>query len=94
MTPKEVLKEIQRLPLSDARQVAGQLANYLRQMEQVALTDEDVERRENAFEEYLLSKGIASHVATREDTDEEFDAFEMMEVEGEPLSETVIRERR
>lgn len=94
MTPTEVLNEIQKLPLSDARQVANQLTNYLREKEQAALTDEEAERREDEFERYLLAKGIVSHIATRDETDAEFDAFEMIEVEGEPLSETIIRERR
>ena len=94
MTPTEVLSEIQKLPLSDARQVASQLNNYLREKVQTALTNEEAERREDEFEQYLLAKGIASNIAVRDETDEEFDAFEMLKVEGEPLSETIIRERR
>lgn len=94
MTPTEVLSEIQKLPLSDARQVANQLSHYLREKEQGHEIDEEMERREDEFERYLLAKGVASHIATRDETDEEFDAFEMIEVEGEPLSETIIRERR
>ena len=94
MTPTEVLSEIQKLPLSDARQVANQLTNYLRDKEQRSEIDEEMERREDEFERYLLAKGVVSHIATRDETDEEFDAFEMIEVEGEPLSETIIRERR
>jgi len=80
--------------LSDARQVANQLTNYLREKEQSYGTNEEMERREDEFERYLLAKGVVSHIATRDETDEEFDAFEMIEVEGEPLSETIIRERR
>lgn len=94
MTPTEVLSEIQKLPLSEARQVASQLTNYLREKEQENVTDEEMERREDEFESYLLTKGVASHIATRDETDEEFDSFELIEVEGEPLSETIIRERR
>ena len=80
--------------MSDARQVANQLTNYLREKEQSYGTNEEMERREDEFERYLLAKGVVSHIATRDETDEEFDAFEMIEVEGEPLSETIIRERR
>lgn len=94
MTPTEVLSEIQKLPLSDARQVAAQLNDYLREKVQTALTNDEAERREDEFEQYLLTKGIASHVAARDETDEEFDAFEMIEIEGEPLSETILRECR
>ena len=94
MTPTEVLNEIQKLPLNEARQVANRLNGYLREKEQTELSGEELERREDEFEQYLLSKGIASHIATRDESDKEFDDFEMIEVEGEPLSETIIRERR
>lgn len=93
MTPAEVISEIQKLPLSAARQVARQLTDYLREQEQVALTDEEIERREDEFEQYLLAKGVISHIPPRNETDED-DNFELIEFEGEPLSEMIIRERR
>ena len=83
MTPTEVLSEIQKLPLSDARQVANQLTNYLREKEQTFLTDEETERREDEFERYLLAKGIISQIPTRNETDLD-DDFEPIEFEGEP----------
>ena len=89
MTPTEVLREIQKWPLNDVRNVADKVSDYLRQQDRV-----DSNEREDEFERYLLAKGVATHIATRDETDEEFDAFEMLEVEGEPLSETIIRERR
>ena len=94
MTPTEVLDEIQKLPLNDARQVADQLTNYLRELEKGGEIARELEQREDEFDRYLLAKGVASHIATQDETDEEFDAFEMIEVKGEPLSETIIRERR
>lgn len=93
MTPTEVLTEIQKLPLSDVQTVADQVSDYLRQHRDVSGSD-DLEIREDEFERYLLATGLASHIATRDETDEEFDSFEMIHVEGEPLSETIIRERR
>ena len=53
----------------------------------------EMQNREDEFERYLLAKGVASHLATHEETDEEFDAFEPITVSGEPLSETIIKER-
>ena len=94
MTPTEVLTEIQKLPLGDVRRVTSQLTNYLREQEQSVLTDEDIERREDEFERKLLAEGFISHIPTREETEEEFDAFEPIQFEGEPLSEMIIRERR
>lgn len=94
MTPAEVLSEIQKLPLSDAQRVANQLNRYLREQEQTALSSEELERREDEFERKLLAEGFISHIPPRDETNEEFDAFEPIEVEGEPLSEMIIRERR
>ena len=93
MTPVEVLSEIQKLPLGEARQVADKLNDYLREQEQTPPPDEDTERREDEFERYLLAKGIISNIPTRDETDED-DDFEPIEFEGEPLSEMIIRERR
>ena len=70
------------------------MTNYLREREASTVPDEELEAREDEFERYLLAKGVVSHIATRDETDEEFDSFEMIEVAGEPLSETIIRERR
>lgn len=47
------------------------------------------------YEKYLLSKGIISHIPTRTGKrSEELKNFKPIEVEGEPLSEMIIRERR
>jgi hypothetical protein len=55
---------------------------------------EGTEAQEDEFERQLLAKGLISQIPTRDETDEEFDKFEPIEVAGEPLSETIIRERR
>lgn len=47
------------------------------------------------YEKYLLAKGVISHIPTRTGKrPEELKDFKPIEVEGEPLSETIIRERR
>jgi hypothetical protein len=47
------------------------------------------------YEKYLLAKGVISHIPTRTgERPEELKDFKPIEVEGEPLSETIIRERR
>jgi hypothetical protein len=94
MTPIEVLSEIQKMSLNEVREVAEQLSNYLREQEKAALAAEQTEAREDEFERYLLAKGVISHIPIRDETDNEFDTFEPIEIEGEPLSETIIRERR
>ena len=82
------------MPLSDVRRVTNQLTNYVSEQEQSVPTDEDIERREDEFERKLLAEGFISHIPTRKETDEEFDAFKPIQFEGEPLSEMIIRERR
>ena len=94
MTASDVLTEIRKLDLDEAREVAERLADYLREQESEALAQADTEAREDEFERQLLTKGVISHIPTRDETDEEFDRFEPIDVAGEPLSETIIRERR
>lgn len=85
MTPTEILTEIQKLPLG-AIQKVSQGVNEL-------LEEENLERREREFAKYLLQKGAIEKIPTGDETDEEFDEFEPIEFEGEPLSEQIIRER-
>ena len=85
MTSIEILTEIQKLPLGEIQKVS-QGVNEL-------LEEENLERREREFAEYLLQKGAIEKIPPRDETDEEFDAFEPIEFEGEPLSEQIIRER-
>ena len=94
MTASDVLTEIRKLDLDEAREVAERLADYLREREHEANATEETEAREDEFERQLLAKGVISHIPTRDETDQEFDKFEPIEVAGEPLSETIIRERR
>ena len=47
------------------------------------------------YEQYLLAKGVISHIPTRTgNRSEELKNFKPIEVAGEPLSEMIIRERR
>lgn len=94
MTASDVLTEIRKLDLDEAREVAERLADYLRERERETIATEETEAREDEFERHLLAKGVITHIPTRNETDEEFDTFEPIEVAGEPLSQTIIRERR
>lgn len=87
MTAADVLTEIRKLTLDEAREVAERLTNYLREQESQALAAVETEAREDEFERHLLAKGVISHIPTRDETDEEFDNLEPIEVAREPLSE-------
>lgn len=58
------------------------------------ITTEEIERLEDEFEQMLFSNGIISQIPPRKMSNEEFDEFELIEFEDEPLSEQIIRERR
>lgn len=46
------------------------------------------------YEKYLLAKGVISHIPTRQPPSPERKAFKPIKVEGKPISETIIEERR
>ena len=85
MTPTEILTEIQKLPFGEIQKVS-QGVNKI-------LDKDDLEKREQEFAEYLLQKGAIEKIPPRDETDAEFDEFEPLEFDGEPLSEQIIRER-
>ena len=85
MTPIEILTEIQKLPLGEIQKVSQGVSQLL--------DNDDLEQREKEFAEYLLQKGAIEKIPPCDETDEEFDEFEPIEFEGEPLSEQIIRER-
>ena len=87
MTPQEILNEIYRLPLPEQAQIAESVLKNRTENNRFKpkMTEEE-------FAEYLLAKGIIREIP-KGITDEE-DDFEPIEFDGEPLSETIIRERR
>ena len=93
MTPTEVLSEIRKMPLPQVREVAEQVTNYLREQEKAELTPEEIERREREFERKMYEQGFFANIPPRQLTDADFDETELLEVEGEPLSETILRLR-
>ena len=64
------------------------------EFEKSKLSDDEIEAKEDAFERKMLAEGFISKIPPRDETDEEFDSFEPIKVEGESLSEMIIRERR
>lgn len=81
MTPQEIIKEIYKLPPLEQTEIKKSL-----------LENDKPQMTEEEFAEYLLAKGVIRKIP--KGITEEEDDFEPIEVEGEPLSETIIRERR
>lgn len=80
MTTTEILKEIKNLPLTERQKIKENLLDK---------TNNDLD--DNVWKK-LFDEGLITHIPS-EITDEE-DDFEPIEIEGEPISETIIRERR
>jgi hypothetical protein len=86
MNVQQIIAEASKLPLEEQRKLLTTLAANLKQLH---VSEE--EKREHKALETLLAKGIISRIPPRWNEDEE---FEPEEITGEPLSETIIRERR
>ena len=84
-TVEQVLRQIESLTDEERRQVRDALDRIL-----CPVTDID----EAELVRRAARRGIHITVPTEEMTDEEFDRFKPITVRGEPISETIIRERR
>ncbi len=88
MTLAEVLIEIQKMPIMEKRQVILELNEQLDQVEQT-----DLNAKEKEFVNGLRQKGLVTTIPLRLPDDEFRRNFKRIEVKGEPLSETIIKER-
>ena len=88
MSAQEILAEILKLPPEERQRLLKALAPEIAQhVEGRKLTsEEEVER-------ILLNEGIVSKIPPRLPDDEE-ESYEPIEVPGQPLSETIIEDRR
>jgi hypothetical protein len=88
MTPTEVLSEIQKMPPTQKRQVFLELTEEFEQSKQT-----DLNAKEKRFVNGLRQKGLVTEIPLRLPDDEFRRNFKRIEVKGEPLSETIIKER-
>ncbi len=89
-TAEQVISTIQHLPPNEQVRVWDWLREHPPQIDNRISNDEEFKAR--LFEQ-LMKDGLLSEVAPGL-TDEEYDETQPIEIEGEPLSETIIRERR
>ena len=88
MTISEVLSEIQKMPLVKKQELLEKLSQEIKETEET-----DLETLEKNFVENLHQKGLISEKPYRI-SDEKFrQNFNRIEIKGEPLSETIIKER-
>ncbi len=88
MTPTEVLSEIYKMPLVEKQKILAELSEDLSQTEQKNLQAKELE-----FLNSLKRKGLVTEVPLRLPDDEFRRSFKRINVKGEPLSETIIKER-
>ncbi len=86
-TVEKVLEEVKTLTPGEQRQVHTLLNSLLENHVHTQPT-------EDQFHQMLLRKGIITNIPNPTDDAEEDNEFEPIEVQGKPLSETVIEERR
>ncbi len=88
MTPTEVLSEIQKMPLAEKHKVLVELTEQLDHADQT-----DLDAKEKKFVNGLRQKGLVTEIPLRLPDDELRRNFQRIEIKGEPLSETIIKER-
>jgi hypothetical protein len=89
MSTQELLAEIRKLPLEEQRRLLEALSRSIGQQPETSqpISEDEIDRM-------LFEKGVIGNIpATLGYADEE-DQFEPIEVNGKPLSETIIEERR
>ena len=84
MTPQEIIKEIQNLPPTQRKEVIDSVSINVKREKYIS---------EEEAEMLLYKRGIIGKPSDLDEYDDDED-FEPIEIQGEPLSETIIRERR
>lgn len=89
LSTQEILIAIKRLPPEEQKKLLAELEQGLgKEM----LTEQSISEEE--VQEILFAKGVIGNLPNLSDYTDKDDNFEPIEIEGEPLSETIIRERR
>ena len=82
MNTQEIITEIRKLPLTERKKVLDVL-----QKETNSLSEEEIQK-------ILYSQGVIGNLPDFTSYTDEDDDFEPVEIEGKPISETIIEERR
>ena len=86
MTTQEIVKTVQELPFEKRREVLEVLQNEINSSKQSPPSEEEVQR-------ILFERGVIVNIPNIFDYTDADDDFEPIEINGQPLSETVIKER-
>lgn len=83
MTTTEILNEIYKLPRNEQTNIKKNLLKKTETKDEISKAD---------LWQKLFEEGLITHVPNG--VSDEEDDFEPIEIKGEPISETIIRERR
>ena len=87
MSARELLSEIQKLPIVEQEHLLQKLTRSLNEQPREPISEDEVQR-------ILFEKGIIGNIPDSSAYTDEDEDFEPIEVVGKPLSETIIEERR
>ena len=91
MTMTEVLDEIQKMPLDKKKELLEHLS---REIGEQGESDADPpEDKEKVFLDNLYKKGLINDAHAKSSNDVVTQKNDRIEITGEPLSETIIKER-
>lgn len=84
MTPQEIIKEIQKLPLEKRKEVFD---SFGKEADKSSINEDE-------FLRALYAEGIIGNIPDFNDYTDEDDDFEPIEIKGKLTSEIIIEERR
>jgi hypothetical protein len=83
MDTQQIISEIQKLPFVEKKKVL----NVLQAETEKSLSEEEIQQ-------ILYSEGVIGNLPNLSDYTDEDEDFAPIKISGEPISETIIKERR
>ena len=90
MSVTEILSEVSKLSSAERQQVVA----AIREMEQGAAVEKTDDEKQTELLRRLTANGMLTRLPTRAEKPPELRDFKLLEIEGQPVSETIIEERR
>lgn len=89
---EKLIAEIRALPREDRETIVKALSERPQDAVDSSLSEEQA--ADLAYQKQLLEAGLIREIRLRRRDQKAFDEYTPVEITGEPLSETIIRERR
>ncbi len=86
MNQQEIIRTVRSLPLESKKQILEVLQREVEKQTRPTIGEDEVNR-------ILFERGVIGNIPNAADYTDEDDDFELIEIKGKPLSETIIEER-